>query len=101
MVYSQGIQRVSKGRCARVGQRIEYLLTIGGVVRAPLPIILLSPASPPRRLDKNQKGGVKSGRPGALKPGQLGLSGKASECSDGGTGDLGCANYSWNIIKRK
>ncbi len=41
------------------------------------------------RLKLKRGGGVKSGRSGALKPDKLGLSCKAHNCSDAGTGDLG------------
>ncbi len=65
----------------------------GGVVSTPLPIKLLSLASPSRYLDSKRKGGfefeewmLQCSRTGQA---QHGLSCKAAKCSDAGTGDLG------------
>ncbi len=57
------------------------------VVSTPLPIKLLSLASP--GFKKEREGVyVKSGRSGALKPDRLGLTCKVNKCSNAGTGDL-------------
>ncbi len=55
------------------------------VVSTPLPIKLPSLASPGLK----PKGGVKSGRSGAYKPGKHGLSSKADKNSDPGIEELG------------
>ncbi len=61
--------------------------TNDGAASTPLPIKLLSLASP--GLKQKREGGVKSGRFGALKPGRRGLRCKATKCSYAGTEDLG------------
>ncbi len=61
-----------------------YSPTNGDVLSAPLPIKLISLAFLSRHLGSSQKGvGVKSGRYGALKPGQLGC--KANKYCDAET----------------
>ncbi len=64
----------------------------GGIVSTPLPIKLLSLASPPRHLDSNRKGGCvceeRTVRRYQTRQAQPGLSCKASKCSYTGTGDL-------------
>ncbi len=86
---TRGPDRSCRSRgCQRVGMPGLYI-RLSGVVSTPLPIKLLSLASPSRHLDSTQKGGrVKSGRCGAHKPGKLGLGCKANKCSYAGTGDL-------------
>ncbi len=58
--------------------------TNGDVVSTPLPIKLLSLASPPRYLK-----GMKSGRPCDHKPSKPGLSCKTKKYGDAGTGGPG------------
>ncbi len=57
------------------------------VVSIPLPNKILSLVLP--GLKPKGRVCVKSGRSGARKPDNLGLSCKATKCSDAGTGDLG------------
>ncbi len=75
--------RVSTGCYARAERWIEHRLTYKVVQQMAVqsPLFCRSNSNPllPRRVLGEGRGGVKSGRSGALKPDRLGLSCKANE----------------------
>ncbi len=76
--------------------------TNGCIISTPLPIKLLSLASPSRHLDLNQMGkDVKSKCSGSLKQDRHGLSWKSNKRSDTGTGGLGVLPAHENKIGNK
>ncbi len=90
IINSLRINGASKGRYAWAGQEIEHLLNHKTIQQ--IPVLYRSNSYPlrPRRITriKANREGVKSGGSGAHKPSRLGLIGKATKCSDAGTGDL-------------